>query len=409
MSFSKDDRVRSTISGEFAVVSGDSKKSDRYGTLWPVSVVSWRHGALAATKQTSWAESEMILDANLEGNPRNLWRDISTEKIVKIVSLASSSSTPGQYESRYGYNVQLMDGTNAQIVCNGARLTGGKQVQLADDNATLHSAVFSKIPLVQMPPSMRKMDVILAFRGASDAPLSSMNDISAKDAQPWESVFQFGFRPREEHFSPLFRVLGEQASPTGGIETPPLYDCYTPSAVCASHIPEGACLFPPNEKKKKVDSTWLYPFFSYEQFETCEIQSVALRGLSKAEDRQKYEQEIAQIKRMLLAAEFAIGRTKVPPETILGAFKIERRWNDPEDWTAGARLSIQTGFVENTNSFYRDDPHYPQVISAIVSRVKAAFETPTGLREARRNSEGDQVLGQTIEEALNKKYVGALV
>ena len=300
MPYNAGDKVRFGSCKEFGVVQGKAPDNTRYRvklTLIPQEVLA--------------EEARLVPDYALTVGDYCYVKGM--KKIYRKIAARQNVPAPKEEESSYRYTVQDSDGGNPRAV-NGNLITEVTTIAEPQSKQDFFSAVNNQMPLILMPQDLRDSGFVLAFRG---------------DDRGTEEIFQIGFKPRQEYVSVMYR--GSEA------------DLLSASGVCASLKPEAAGLFPLFEKgKTPQENTCIYVFIAYQHFETFRVQAKQAQNTSRELQ--------TKIEELMKGEEIALGREGAPPQTILGAYKVKRKWLG-EDWKAGCTYSVGE-YIENTESFY---------------------------------------------------------
>jgi hypothetical protein len=342
------DRVRIAESQEFAIVCEDTSVS-----ISSITVLKNDLKVFITKEEKAKIAAEALLPSHQFYIDRQVTNAVEYVEIVanrQIVppplpkarrqKVIFSEQNKTAFRSIYEYDVRKKDGS--VIAVNGAFLIKNppRTIREAASESDFFEAVNRRIPLVYIPAQMRSKDFELAFRGDTRAP---------------NIVFERGFETREDHKTPAFRTVSDSK---------PHFDILSPTGVCVSGHPDGGCIFPLIEEGSTVfeDVIYLYCFFAYQAFETCQIQT---KLAETAEGQTK-----AFIENLLKAHEIVLGRDGVPPESIICCFKVSRKWHS-DNWLEGAELTLGE-FTTNKNSHYCDDPSYRDLLNMLYEKVKGS-------------------------------------
>ncbi len=253
-------------------------------------------------------------------------RNTNPQKFVKITGIITDSSD----DDKVLYVVFYPDGSKDEL--SGYQLDSGNKIGAWQPStpARFLNLVETGASHVYIPEKMKvslpRNKYRLLFRGDDRLP---------------ESIFEEGFKPREEHFAPIFRGLDSK-------EYKAQFDIAPQTGVNASPRPEVGALFPLKLKwDDSKEHTNLYAFYVKEYFSTYTIQKQAAK-----EGRLVHRDDVQHaIRTKLFAKEVAVGKEGIPGIQIIGCWPV-RRWWLGKDWTVGTVYMVGK-FIENPNNWLR--------------------------------------------------------
>jgi hypothetical protein len=324
---------------------------------WPPSLYDLEVCAPGETVKKLWNIDRRLLISDRVIKPNTYWKKADVDKRVKVIS--SALDLPAKKgQSKYKYTVQDLAGNQTQDV-NGNLLKDGQLISIKEDVQDFNDFIKcakGDMPLVAIPDSLRDKGFALAFRG---------------DDRPPSQIFLSGFSPRQDWAKPVFRTLTmDKETTVGVIGSAPRFDLFSESGVCASHNPAAACFFPLPKSAPSEDITYLYVFYAYQFFNTFQIQ----KTISESNEN-VFAPHKEYLKLIMLGQEIALAKDTIPSETIIGAFKVKRKWTG-NNWWDGCTLDFELWEENLKNYYWVDTTYYDKLIEIIKQIPSTVKETP---------------------------------